>query len=205
MLATDWGVTVVDRDAGQDRPAPRRPSGGAGEVTDAQLLHAVASGSRDALAVLYRRHAPWLVLRLQRRCADRPLVEEVLQDTFVAVWQGAGRWKGDGEVAAWMWGIAVRRLVDALRRSPNKVVLLGDLAGCPGLVESAEDLVLLGVEHGDLAGALARLSPELRAVVQSTVLDGLTTREAASLLGIPPGTVKTRMMRARAALREDLT
>jgi len=51
---------------------------------------------------------------------------------------------------------------------------------------------------------LDRLSPDLRAVVQATVLDGLTTREAARLLGIPAGTVKTRMMRARAALREEL-
>ena len=69
---------------------------------------------------------------------------------------------------------------------------------------SAEDLVLRGVEYGDLAGALRRLSPELRAVVQATVLDGLTTREAARLLGIPAGTVKTRMMRARGILREEL-
>ena len=69
---------------------------------------------------------------------------------------------------------------------------------------AAEDQVLLGVEHGDLAGALRALSPELRAVVQATVLDGLTTREAARLLGIPAGTVKTRMMRARIQLRGAL-
>ena len=64
--------------------------------------------------------------------------------------------------------------------------------------------MLLGVEHGDLGGALERLSPELRAVVRATVLDGLTTEEAGRLLGIPAGTVKTRMMRARARLREEL-
>ena len=69
---------------------------------------------------------------------------------------------------------------------------------------SAEDLVLAGTEHGDLAGALRSLSPQLRAVVQATVLDGLTTREAAHLLGIPAGTVKTRMMRARTELRGAL-
>ena len=60
------------------------------------------------------------------------------------------------------------------------------------------------MEYGDLAGALDRLSPELRAVVQATVLDGLTTREAGRLLGIPAGTVKTRMMRAKAQMREAL-
>ena len=68
---------------------------------------------------------------------------------------------------------------------------------------SAEEQVLLNVEYGDLGGALERLAPELRAVVQATVLDGLTTREAGQLLGIPPGTVKTRMMRARAQLRTE--
>jgi RNA polymerase sigma-70 factor, ECF subfamily len=52
--------------------------------------------------------------------------------------------------------------------------------------------------------ALDRLSPELRAVMQATVLDGLTTREAAKLLRIPQGTVKTRLMRARRELREAL-
>jgi RNA polymerase sigma-70 factor (ECF subfamily) len=67
-----------------------------------------------------------------------------------------------------------------------------------------EDEVLIGVEHGDLGTALGRLSPELRAVVQATVLDGLTTREAATLLGIPQGTVKTRAARARRELREAL-
>ena len=70
---------------------------------------------------------------------------------------------------------------------------------------SAEDAALVGVEHGDLAGALESLSPELRAVVQATVLDGLSTREAGRLLGIPSGTVKTRMLRARHQLREALT
>ena len=70
---------------------------------------------------------------------------------------------------------------------------------------SAEEQVLLGVEHGDLGNALAGLSAELRAVVQATILDGLTTREAARLLGISPGTVKTRLMRAKAQLRGALT
>lgn len=174
------------------------------EPDDATLLRAVADGSTGALETLYRRHAPWLTLRLQRRCSDPAVVDDVLQDTFVAVWRGASRWKGSGEPAAWLWGIAVRRLVDAFRRRPPAEHPIDEYAAGLGLVESAEDRVLLGVEHGDLAGALARLSPELRAVVQATVLDGLTTREAAHLLGVPAGTVKTRMMRARLALRKEL-
>lgn len=171
--------------------------------TDAVLLRAVAAGDRRALAALYDAHAPWLVLRLSRRCSDPGLVDEVVQDTFVAVWKSARKWDGRGHVAAWIWGIGVRRLIDGLRRRPIATVVLRD--DHAGTTLSAEEQVLLGVEHGDLAGALSRLSPELRSVVQATVLDGLTNREAGLLLGIPTGTVKTRMMRARAALREELT
>ena len=175
------------------------------ERSDAELMTALAAGDRVALESLYGRHSPWLLFRLQRRCADQGLIDEVLQDTFVAVWQGAGRWRGDGELGAWIWGIAVRRLVDALRRRPRETTTRWEPQdGSFTPMESAEDRVLVGVEYGDLAGVLQRLSPELRAVVQATVLDGLTTKEAGHLLGIPAGTVKTRMMRARAQLRGEL-
>ena len=165
-----------------------------------EVLAAVADGDRRALRVLYDRHAPWLALRLARRCADPGVVDETIQDTFVAVWRGAGRYSGQGAVGAWIWGIAIRRLIDALRRRPRGEVLVAEVEDR----RSAEEEVLLGVEFGDLGGALGRLSPELRAVVQATVLDGLTSREAGRLLGIPSGTVKTRMMRARVQLREEL-
>ena len=166
---------------------------------DDELIAAVGTGDREALAELYRRHAPWLALRLARRCADPGTVEEVVQDTFVAVWRGAGRYRATGEVPAWIWGIGIRRLISRLRQRPMMIAAAHDEA-----VVSAEDEVLVGVEHGDLGAALGRLSPELRAVVQATVLDGLTTKEAATLLGIPQGTVKTRAARARRELREAL-
>lgn len=171
------------------------------DVQDSTLLTAVVSGDRAALRSLYERHAPWLVLRLERRCADPGVVEEVVQDTFLAIWKGASRFRGEGDVAAWIWGIGIRRLIDRLRGKPLPIPSARSQSG---LVVSAEEEVLLGVEHGDLAQALNGLSPELRAVMQATVLDGLTTREAARLLGIPQGTVKTRMMRARQELREAL-
>jgi len=180
-------------------PVPDVP---AGVVDDAALLRQVSDGNRQALELLYRRHAGWLLIRLGRRCADPGVVDEVIQDTFVAVWRSASKYSGQGEVAAWIWGIGVRRLVDAVRRVPATQLVADPIE--QNLELSAEERVLLGVQYGDLAGALDRLSPELRAVVQSTVLDGLTTAEAGRLLGIPQGTVKTRMKRAREQLREEL-
>jgi RNA polymerase sigma-70 factor (ECF subfamily) len=69
---------------------------------------------------------------------------------------------------------------------------------------SAEEQVLRRLDYADVGGALARIAPELRVVLQLTVLDGLSTREAAVLLGIPRGTVKTRLQRARAKMREEM-
>lgn len=170
--------------------------------SDEELLADMAAGDRGALRVLHSRHAPWLLLRLGRRCADPGVVDEVVQDTFVAVWRKPGSYRGTGSVPAWIWGVGIRRLIDHLRRRRLPVLSMDQATGAA--TTSAEEQVLLGVEYGDLAGALNRLSPELRAVVQATVLDGLTTREAARLLGIPAGTVKTRLMRAKPQLREAL-
>ncbi|MET0728807.1 MAG: RNA polymerase sigma factor [Acidimicrobiales bacterium] len=171
--------------------------------SDAELFEAVAEGDRGALRELHDRHAAWIRSRLRRRCADADMVAEAVQDTFVAVWRSAGRWDGRGEPAAWLWGIAIRRLIGVLRSRKRWVPTTLSTSN-DELVLAAEEVVLGGVEHGPLAAALSRLAPELRAVLQATVLDGLTTKEAAHLLGIPAGTVKTRAMRARSELRGAL-
>lgn len=182
------------------------------DASDAELVSALAAGDLGALRALYDRHAPWLSVRLARRCSDRDVVADALQDCFTSVWRDAGRWRGEGDVAAWLWGIAVRRLISRLRHERAVTVPsvpwaahgATDDRSSAGAGPSAEELVLLGIEYGGLAAALDRLSPELRAVVQSRVLDGLSNREAARLLGIPGNTVKTRLHRAKAQLRADL-
>jgi RNA polymerase sigma factor (sigma-70 family) len=184
----------------------------AGEVPDAELVAALARGDLAALRALYGRHAAWLSVRLSRRCSDPDVVADALQDCFVAVWKEPGRWRGEGEVAAWLWGIAVRRLISRLRsgdrtlaRLTVRTPLSPEPTGASCRAEpSAEERVLLGIEYGGLGDALGRLSPEMRAVVEATVLDGLTSKEAGRLLGIPQNTVKTRLHRAKAKLREDL-
>lgn len=170
--------------------------------TDVELLRAVAERDRGALHELYRRHEPWVRLRLARRTTNRDAVELAVQDTFVTLWKIADRYRDEGEVGAWIWGIAVRTLLHHLRPRRSLMERLSTKRYEDQV--SAEEQVMRGVEHGALAPALASLSPELRAVVEATVLDGLTTREAGALLGIPAGTVKTRMMRAKAELRAAL-
>jgi len=175
-------------------------SGSVGE--DAALLAAVATGDRDALAELYRRHAPWLKVRLSRRCPDRDVVAEAFRTHSSP--RGGGRAGGrvpatsaggcGGSRSAGWW---TRWRGAGPRRSPwpNRWRRR----------RRRRSWCCCGLEHSDVAGPLNELSPELRAVVQAAVLDGLSTREAARLLGVPRGTVKTRMRRARLQLREALT
>lgn len=169
------------------------------------MLRAVADGDEEALGCLYDRHAGWLTARLSRRCPGPELVDQAVQDTFLAVWHGAGGYRGGGDVAAWIWGIGIRRLIDAIRRDSGNRRWWRWRPAEPAVVVSAEDQVLVGIEHGRLGPALASLSPELRAALEATVLDGLSTAEAALLLGVPVGTVKSRCHSARQALRALLT
>jgi RNA polymerase sigma-70 factor, ECF subfamily len=169
-----------------------------GVMTDAELLAAIGEGRTDALRELHERHAPWLAVRLSHRAADQSLIDEAIQDTFVAVWRKPEAFRGESDVGAWLWGIAIRKVIDRLRS--QKLPRFESQS----VVESAEEAVLAGIGYGDLGTAMAGLSPELMAVVQARILDGLSTREAARLLGIPAGTVKTRLRRAKQIMRAQL-
>jgi RNA polymerase sigma-70 factor (ECF subfamily) len=181
-------------------------------VDEERLVRLVAGGDRAAFDELYRRTSPWLAVRLRRRCRDDDLVAEVLQETYLAIWRAAAAFAGasaGGSAVGWIWTIAARRLVDALRRRARegRAAPLPPAALPPGerVAPAAEDEVLLATVGDEVGEALRRLAPELRQVLQALVLDGLSVRETAVLLGLPEGTVKTRARRARIAMREALS
>ncbi|NHC15041.1 RNA polymerase sigma factor [Motilibacter deserti] len=184
----------------------RRPARPVGELDDERLVKLVAHGDRAAFEELYARTSPWLLLRLRRRCSDEDLVAEVLQDSYVSLWRSAGSFSADGSAAGWLWTIAARKLIDAMRaRARAQRPELAAAGSTPSAMPSAEDEALTRELDPGLAAAWAGLSPQLREVLQAVVVDGLTTREASTLLGLPEGTVKTRARRARIALRDGLT
>ncbi|MCX4725753.1 RNA polymerase sigma factor [Streptomyces sp. NPDC090052] len=177
------------------------------DLDEAELVRRVARGDRAAFDELYRRTSPWLTVRLRRRCGDDDVVADVLQDTYLAVWRAAGSYAGSvtkGSAVGWLWTIAANRLVDAFRRRARQE-RVPSIALAETTVPAAEDEVLGTRVDQDLEQALLRLPPELRQVMQAMVLDDLSVRQTAVLLGMPEGTVKTRARRARIALREALS
>ena len=151
---------------------------------------------------LYRRHEPWLSSRLSYRCADPSVVEEVVQDTFVAIWKSASRYAGTGAVAAWIWGIGYRQLLHALR--PRRSLVERLLAQRSAESISAEEQMLATIEHGDLGVALSRLSPNCAQWFRQRCSTGLPVEKPATSWAFQ-GHGQARMMRARHELREALT
>ncbi|BAN04556.1 RNA polymerase sigma factor [Ilumatobacter coccineus] len=187
-----------------------QPASDGGRGEDLALIARVADGDRIALEMLYRRHAGWLTTRLQARCGDPESTDIAVQDTFLSVWKSAKKFRGDGDVGAWIWGIGIRRLIDVLRKrkaTPIDPAFIASAHRSAGGADqpAADDVVLSGGAYGDLATAMHRLPADLQAVLVATAIDGLSTKEAAALLGVAQGTVKTRLMRARRQLQEALT
>jgi len=122
--------------------------------------------------------------------------------------RSAGRWRGEGEVAAWLWGIAIRRLIDQIRKSkrtPRTVEFDRNAhSHLAGNEPTPEQETVDRSMSTKMSTALGELSPELLDVVLATTVDGLTNKEAALMLAIPIGTLKTRARKARAILQESL-
>jgi RNA polymerase sigma-70 factor, ECF subfamily len=162
----------------------------------------VASADTDRLRLLYADHAGPLmgyVLRLVN--GDHGQAEDVVQETFLRAWQHSEAFAPDrGSPRAWLYTVARNLVVDAARARkvrPNEVGEEG-LSLAVAAVEDDHDRMLLGWE---VAEAMATLSPDHRAVLRETYFKGLSVAEAAQVLGIPAGTVKSRTYYALRALK----
>jgi RNA polymerase sigma-70 factor, ECF subfamily len=195
--------------------------------SDAVLVASVAAGDAAALAELYGRYADAIYRAAFRRLGDRQLAEEVLQDTYLALWNKAELFDpGAGSLVAWLSTIARNRAVDRLRalgRRPAAVPLSAVIANddredraleraladgallgsgtAPLSPEAALDEEMLRVE---VRTALDTIPPMERQVLELAYYEELTQTEIADRLGWPLGTVKTRTRRALFRLRATL-
>jgi RNA polymerase sigma-70 factor (ECF subfamily) len=179
--------------------SPRRNE--ADDPDDAALLRRVADGDRDAFGTLYRRHAHVVLAQIRLAVGEPGLSEEILQDTMLAVWRGAGSFRGVSQVRSWIIAIALRQARDRLRRRrvavvADESVLSGQAAADPG----PEAQVLERAELAVVAQAIRSLRPGHREVLGLVFGADLTLADAAEVLGVPVGTVKSRLAAARAAL-----
>jgi RNA polymerase sigma-70 factor (ECF subfamily) len=161
-----------------------------------QLALAAQSGDEPALTALVRRTQPD-VWRLCAHLAGRARADDLTQETFLRAWRSLSRYRAQASVRTWILAIARNTAIDALRaagRRPATVVLVGD----PG--EAAPDPAGVVTTERLLAG----LDPDRRLAVFLTQLLGLSYAEAAQICGVPIGTIRSRVARAREELAGDL-
>lgn len=169
------------------------------------LLRAVASGDRDALAMVYARHGQAVFSHLVVVTGDRQLSEEILQDTMLAAWRGASGFRGDSSVRSWLISIARRQARDRSRKRRLAIVDDEFLSETPATDTGPEQRVLQRAEAAAVATAIDGLSPIHREVLNLVFGADLTLADTAALLQVPLGTVKSRLSAARAALARAMT
>jgi RNA polymerase sigma-70 factor (ECF subfamily) len=188
-------VDVREADAVRDRP---------GEVEDTELIARIARGDRSALETLYARHQSALLTYLLHLTSDHGVAEELLQDTLVAVWKNAGGFAGRSSVGAWLFGIARRRAYKRLRRYEPPLLALDLADDVADTAPSPEAALLASADSAEIAQAVTRLAAPHQEVLLLTFVHQLSYAEIADVLGVPLGTVKSRLNHAKRALRHLL-
>jgi RNA polymerase sigma factor (sigma-70 family) len=186
--------------ASRPRTDTARPSG----LEELELLDRVRARDLHAFEKLYRIYQPRLA-RFLFNLVQRPqLVEEVLDDTMMVVWQTAERFRGTSKLSTWIFAIAYRKALKARVRWPDPVPdepRDTRASSDPGPDEQLQHQHL----HDALVAAMDQLSADHRAVVDLTYFQGLGYREIAEVMNCPVDTVKTRMFHARRRLKQAIS
>ena len=168
------------------------------DAVEVASLRAVAAGDSGQFEALYRSLHPRLFRFVLRVLGRLELVDDVISETMLAVWRGARAFRAESRAATWVFGIAYRKALQALRRSGHD---MADDHAVVATEPSPEECTGVdGVRHA-IRCALASLPSDQRAAIDLTFFHGYSCEEVASILGCPIGTVKSRMFLARARLR----
>jgi RNA polymerase sigma-70 factor (ECF subfamily) len=176
------------------------PSTDAPAELDEALLREIARNNQLAMRTLYMRHRIPVYGYIRRLVRDRTLAEDVLSETFLAAWRGAGRFEGRSTVSTWLLSIARHKALTAIDPRPLEAL---DEDAADSMVDPAVDPEA-DVGRQDNGATLRRclraLSPEHGEIIDLVYYQEKTIKEIAAIVGIPPNTVKTRMFYARKRL-----
>lgn len=175
-------------------------AGGATEPTEAELIALIAGGDRDAFQALYRMYFGRLARFLERMVRNGPLIEEIVNDTMLVVWQKANTFDHSCKVSTWVFAIAYRQGLKAVNMRDEPVESNFELEAGDMRQEPEQAIAQQQLQQG-VDEALKALSLEHRVVVTLTYYHDMGYQEIAETMGCPVNTVKTRMFHARQRLK----
>ncbi len=170
---------------------------------DVRLMGRVAMEDVAAFETIYRAYYPRLERFLQGMLRQAGVVDEVLDDTMLVAWRKAHTWDASSRLSTWLFAIAYRQALKALRRHVPVAEAVDEPAIAPE--DEPEGELMHEQLHAQLDSALSGLSAEHRAVMELTYYQGYSCREIAEITGCPVATVKTRMFYARRKMRSLLS
>lgn len=166
---------------------------------DAELIGLVAGGDRHAFEVLYRAYFPRLTRFLNRMTRSVQLIEEIVNDVMLVVWQKAGSFDGSCKVSTWVFAIAYRKACKMLSKLDDPLDHAPDALESGPACQPERQLEQLRLEHA-LGDALDTLPLAQRAAFQLTFYHDMSCAEIADIMDCPVNTVKTRLFHARRRL-----
>jgi len=187
------------------RAPPADPQAASAE--EATLVAAAQAGDRAAFEQLVRVHADRLHAVVLRFAADADEAEEVTQEAFLRAWRAIGRFRGESQFFTWLYRIGMNEAKRrAARRPPaGQVITLADHPQQPADQDPGPMRRLEQVElHRALERAIRELPPDLREPLVLRDVQGLSTRQAAAAMGLREGAFKSRLHRARLAVRAQI-
>lgn len=184
--------------------SPRAEIKGSPKADDRELLTLVAGGDLAAFERLYRIYQPRLTRFLTTLLSRPHLIEEVLDDTMMVVWQSAGSFRGSSKPSTWIFAIAYRKARKAQAKWLDPVE---DPEPDARVSSDRSPELEIGQQQlrSALLNAMERLSFDHRAVIDLTYFHDMGYREIAEIVGCPRDTVKTRMFHARRCLRQAMS
>jgi RNA polymerase sigma factor (sigma-70 family) len=176
-------------------------------VEDADLLTRISAGDEAAIEQLYQRYGAACFGLARRILDDAALAEDVLQQVFLALWQGHGYDPTRGAVSTWLLSVTHHKAVDALRREGRRRRMSSDqsLVDLAATTPGPDDEAWRLLRAERTRAALRSLTAEHREVLLLAYYGGYTQREIANMTGLPLGTVKSRTLAAMNRLRVALS
>ena len=174
------------------------------EETERLLLRHIAAGDTGAFEQLYQHYAPRLVAFLKPRLTPTQMVDEVLNEVMLVVWQRAAEFRPAANFATWVFGIARYKARKARLRLQQYVLQEPNDEAMRTAQDSPEQLLRQRERYYLIARALINLPPEQRTVVELTYFQACSSREIAERLGEPEATVRSRLRLARQRLAQSL-
>jgi len=175
------------------------------ERTDEELLSAYVLGDHQALSTLLKRHEKWhYAIASKRIFGDRELARDGVQEAWITISRKAASFRGESKVSTWMYQIVDRACIDLLRKMQVRPQLVESEIDVENRSEVSADFTEDSVTNIRIYDALAQLPDDQREALEKVDLEGYSVEDAAKVLGIPAGTVKSRCFRGRKALAELL-